>query len=105
MATFDPNAGGQITLTDAVTLTKAFRAKNPGVTNGVYFGAGIISKLLAQTGAVGIRMYNAFDIKGITTLVLVAVDINGNDLYNGLVADMGSPCPTVCDGGGSPLLK
>ncbi len=105
MATFDPNAGGVITLADATAFTKNFRAKNPGATNAVYFGQPIIDKLLTQTGAVGLRMYNAIDAKGQSTLVLVAVDINGNDLYSGFVADLASPCPSVCDGGGSPLLK
>jgi hypothetical protein len=105
MSTFNPNAGGAITLADGATFTKNFRAKNPGITNAVYFGAEIINRLLAQSGGVGIRMYNAIDGKGITTLVMVAVDVNGNDLFNGVIADLGATCPSVCDAGGSPLLK
>ena len=105
MATFDPNAGGVISLEAATKLTARFRKRHPKSIKAHYFGNDILKDVFTQAGAVGMRIYYGIDEKGKKQLVLTAVDIKGNDMYNGILADMGAPCPATCDGGGSPLLK
>jgi hypothetical protein len=88
-----------------------YRQQNPGEREGHFFGNEIIQQLLAQKGAVGIRMYYALDDKGQKQLILVATDAKGKDLVPadaklnpGLrvegeptgYADASWPCPGYC---------
>ncbi|GGF19700.1 hypothetical protein [Hymenobacter cavernae] len=69
--------------------TRNYREANPGEIQGHFFGHTILGSILMQKGCVGIRMYYALDDNQERHLVLVGVDVNGNDLLNG---------PTVADG-------
>lgn len=89
-------AGSIITLADGSTMTASFRRNYPNVTKGVYYTSNVFSDIMSQKGCVGIRIYNGIDANGKLTNVLVGVDANGNDLYNGKIYDSGLPCPTVC---------
>jgi hypothetical protein len=89
-------AGSIITLADASMMTASFRRSYPNATKAVYYTSNVFSDLMSQKGCVGIRIYNAVDANGNMTNVLVGVDANGNDLYNGKIYDNGWPCPTVC---------
>lgn len=97
MSTFNPNAGGEIQLTDAITMVKKYQANYPGEVKAHYFGKSIINTVLTQPNAVGIRIYQAINNNSERQLVLVGVDINGNDLPNGKLGDLSAPCPSVCD--------
>jgi hypothetical protein len=89
-------AGSIITLTDASKMTGSFRRNYPNVTQGVYYTSNVFSDIMSQKGCVGILIYNGIDANGKLTNVLVGVDANGNDLYNGKIYDFGDACPPNC---------
>lgn len=95
-------AGSIITLTDAAKMTADFRAKFPNETKAVYYTIDVYNDIMSQKGCVGIRIYNGIDSSGTITNVLVGVDANGNDLYQGKVYDSGIKCPPRC-GVNNPL--
>lgn len=100
--TFTGDENHDIPLQEASQWTANYRNANPGQILGHYFGSSAITSILAQAGCVGIRMYYAITDQGVKQLVLVGVDANGNDLYNGLLADRSYNCPPVC-GVSNPL--
>lgn len=89
-------AGSIITLADGSTMTASFRRNFPNATKAVYYTSNVFNDIMSQTGCVGIRIYNAVDASGNMTNVLVGVDVNGNDLYQGKVYDKGGLCPPLC---------
>ncbi len=89
-------AGSIISLTTASGMTATFRRNFPNATKAVYYTNNVYTDIMSQTGCVGIRIYNAVDASGNMTNVLVGVDANGNDLYNGKVYDSGILCPPTC---------
>ncbi len=97
---YNGNEGDFITLSEGAALTSAFRRANPaGSVISQYVGGVKISALLAQTGAVGIRVYYGLDTKGAPKLVAVAVDSNGNDILTAgspMILDKFMPCPASC---------
>jgi hypothetical protein len=86
-------AGSIITLADGSKMTADFRKKFPNETKAVYYSSNVYSDLMAQSGCVGIRIYNALDSDGNMTNVLVGVDENGDDLYRGKVYEFGDRTP------------
>ena len=94
---FTGNEDQSISLTTAAAWTKNYRNSVPtGTTIGSYYGGSAISAILAQSACVGIRIYYAIDDSGNKQFVIVGVDSNENDLYNGLLAEHGLPCPSYC---------
>ncbi len=89
-------AGSIITLTDASKMTADFRAKFPNETKAVYYTIDVYNDIMSQKGCVGIRIYNGLDASGVMQTVLVGVDSNGNDQYNGKIYDRGTLCPSIC---------
>lgn len=89
---FTGNENHEISLAAAAILTENYRNQNPNATLGGFFGKTAIEAILAQPGCVGIRYYNAID-NNEPTLVLVGVDANQNDLYNGPLAEFSKPNP------------
>lgn len=89
-------AGSIITLADGSTMTASFRRSYPNATKAVMYSDTVFKDILSQTGCVAIRIYNAIDASGNMTNVLVGVDANGNDLYNGKVYNDGHRCPPSC---------
>ncbi len=75
-----------ITLEEGIEMTRNYRkvARKDAVKGG-YFGRGIIEKILAQNGCVGIRLYYGMHQDGARTFVLAGVETNGNDLYQGVL--------------------
>jgi hypothetical protein len=100
--TFTGNEDHSISLQEASEWTKNYRNANPGQTLAHYFGQSAITAILNQAGCVGIRIYYALDTEGTKQLIITGVDSNGNDLYNGLLADRSHRCPPVC-GTANPL--
>lgn len=93
---FTGNENHDISLQEAAELTANYRNANPGQTLGHFFGATAIAAILGQEGCVGIRLYYAITNAGQKQLVVVGVNADGNDLYNGLLADRSFNCPPVC---------
>jgi hypothetical protein len=87
-----------IPLPEAAELTANYRAANPpGVVIGHYFGQEAINNILAQPGCVGIRIYYGQTTVGAEKkLVITGVDASENDMYTGVLAEHGFPCPSVC---------
>jgi hypothetical protein len=94
---FTGNEDHSISLTAAAHLTANYRASvATGSTIGHFFGKDAISDILAQTDCVGIRIYYGLKDDGEKQLVICGVTANGDDLYNGELAERSFICPTDC---------
>lgn len=86
-----------ISLEDAAAMTKRYRDQMTDTQKkGGAFGIDGIKKVLNQDGSIGIRYYYGFDDRGIQVLVLVAIDIDGNDMVDGNIAEISVTCPSFC---------
>jgi hypothetical protein len=101
---FDGTEGEEISLNDASAWTENYRNANSGSIKGHYFGRQHIESILEQTDCVGIRIYHGIDDQGNPCLIMVGVDADEKDLYNGYIAERSLPCPPYC-GSGSPLSE
>ena len=93
---FNPNANQTISLEEAASLTANFREQFPNAIFANAYGKSQMLELLEQRNCEGFRIYNGLDVDGVQQLIIVAVDINGNDLYRGCLLDKSQPCPTIC---------
>lgn len=94
---FTGNENHDIPLATAAQWTKNYRDVNPSTAIiAHYFGKQAISQVLAQTNCVGIRSYYAINADGVKELIIVGVDANGNDLYEGMILDRSFKCPQAC---------
>ena len=92
-----------ISIEDASALTRNYRMQaGTGSIKGGFFGRAAIEQVLSQEGVVGIRYYYAKENNERPVLILVGVDENGKDLYEGFVCERAIPCPPYC-GGFNPL--
>jgi len=87
-----------IELSEAAQLTANYRQTLTSNTEAKaeYFGKDALMNLLNQELAVGLRIYYGIDNEGTKKLVLVGVDAEGNDLYEGALMERGQVCPPVC---------
>jgi hypothetical protein len=99
---FTGNENHSISLQDASDLTANFRTNHPGAIKGFYFSKSAIETILNQTDCVGIRIYYGETIANVPCLVISGVKANMDDLYNGSLAEFGTPCPAFC-GTANPL--
>jgi hypothetical protein len=83
-------------LDQAALWTANYRKLNPTATKGHYFGGTALRNLLNQTNCVGLRFYYALDDKGQKQLIIVGVDRDENDLFQGLIAERSIGCPPFC---------
>lgn len=98
---FDGSEGGTISVTAAVDLVGEFRDNYPEEIKGVFLGKDVLSTLLNQEGAEGLRIYFGQKASaGDFTVVVVAADCDENDMLN-KIADQGVACPTNCSSTGS----
>ena len=94
---FTGNEDHSISLDEAATFTFNYRQKAaPGAKIGGFFGERAIQDILDQENCVGIRYYPGEMKDGTPVLILVGVDKDGNDLYDGLLAERAMPCPPKC---------
>lgn len=97
MPTFTGNEDHDFPLATASQWTKNYRdSVTPGTVIAHYFGKDFIQQIFAQSGCVGMRIYYALDEAGQKQLIITGVDSNGNDLYNGKLAERSMPCPSDC---------
>jgi hypothetical protein len=92
------NADHQVDLVTALRFIKNHRSnlKAPSIKGG-FFARSAFDKILAQTGVMGIRYYYAQMDDGTPTLVLVGVDVKGQDIQTGVIMERISPCPPFCN--------
>jgi hypothetical protein len=92
-----PPIDHKITLAEAAKKTKQYKAKKehkhfpPGA-----FRREAFERILAQPGCVGVRAYPAENEDGLDTIVIVGVDEQGNDMYEGELAQDVFTCPDFC---------
>lgn len=65
--------------------------------HGHFFGRDALERLLAQPDCIGLRLYHALHEKGHETIVVVAADSDGRDMWTSGVAEESKPCPPFCD--------
>ncbi len=68
-------------------MVKDYQAANPNDVKSYVVGRDIINQILAQPGCVGIRFHNAYDEKGVKTLVYVGLDAEGSDITEYTLVD------------------
>ncbi len=112
----------QISLDEAIILTANYRINfnnefdpTKNQAKGFYYTKEAFDDLFAQEGAVGVRIYGGQvgtadgTIKNSNlAFVMVAVDINGNDILTPgaeVVKERGQPCPNYCGTENSPLAN
>lgn len=78
--TFTGHEDHSISTDDANAMTTTFQNSNPFDTYAWYFGKDAIEHLIAQTGAVGIRIYGGIRPNGQFSPVIYGVDANANDI-------------------------
>ncbi|HEY6952498.1 MAG TPA: hypothetical protein VI758_08820 [Bacteroidota bacterium] len=88
-----------ISLEKGIELTRNYRkSTGKNAEAGTYFGREIFEKILGQNTCVGIRIYYARQTNGRPTLVLTGAQTNGDDLFQGTLAQearFSSPVPFV----------
>jgi len=100
---FNENTNHSISLADAAAMTKKFRdGAGQGAIIASAFNKKALQNILDQENCIGIRMYYAKNENGELTLVLVGVKDNGDDIYDGELAEWGANCPPNC-GASNPL--
>ena len=82
---FDPNANHLISLSVAQKLTANYRAGSPTNPVAHAYGKKQMIQLLEQQDCEGFRIYYGLNDAGGKELVIVGVDENGNDLYEGKI--------------------
>ena len=84
--------------------------ENPDDVMAHFLGRNVIEKILAQPGCVGIRTFHGLNELGIKQLILVGVDVNGNNILEvdtinhngqktkvkGVITSGGKICPPYC---------
>lgn len=86
-----------ISLSLAVSMVNRGRASGLLPVRGWAFERDIVDAILAQAGAVGVRLYFAADESGAPTLVLVGTDAENHDMASGVIGELAWPCPPLCD--------
>jgi hypothetical protein len=94
--TITGNENHSISLAEASAWTKNYRDANPGQIKGHALGKNAISDILFQDNCVGLRVYYALDDSGAKQIIFVGIDADGNDLYEGKLAERTYVCPPDC---------
>ncbi|GEM_PF-3535336 len=72
---------------------------------GGAFNRDVIDNILGQNGCIGIRVYYGMHDDGKYTFIIVGVDAAGDDLSDGIIAQVPIPCPPFCSAYYKSLLK
>ncbi|MCB0283770.1 MAG: hypothetical protein H6627_08545 [Calditrichae bacterium] len=85
----------QISLEEAQQLIKNFRKQNNGIIGGLFDKESIL-QLLQQPDCVSVRYYFGQNEDGDNVVIMIGVDVKGNDILNGLILEKAFPCPPYC---------
>ncbi len=94
VATDTTEWGEIISREDAELFTEFFSIDYQGIKAHL-FSVAILSEIINQEDAVGVRLYHAIE-EGRPTLVIVGVNESGNDLRLDKFAEKSRPCPPWC---------
>lgn len=95
--TFTGSEDHDIPLSTAAEWTKNYRDSiTTGQTIAHYFGGDAIQDIIDQDSCVGLRIYYALDESGNKQLIITGVKANGDDLYQGKLAERSVTCPIDC---------
>lgn len=93
----DGHENHYISLDDAAAMTERYRDQMSNTQiKGGFFGRDAISAILEQHECIGIRYYYGLDNDNKQVLILVGVNIEGNDITSGELAEVSLPCPPYC---------
>ena len=94
---FNEETDHSISVADAAAMTKKFRegAGKVAIIASAFNKKALLS-ILDQKECVGIRMYYAKKEDGESTLVLVGLKENGDDIYEGKLKEWAANCPPNC---------
>lgn len=92
---FNGLEGEAISLETAAAYTKKYRDENPDGIQSAFYGRELLETLLAQSGSMGIRIYNGLTEAGTQELVLVSSDAEENDDLS-FILDKSHKCPPRC---------
>jgi hypothetical protein len=94
---FTGNEDQHISLDKAAELTRNYRqSAETGAILGGYGSKYSVSRILDQPGCVGLRIYYAMEDNGNHQFVIVGVNANGDDLYDGEIMEHIITCPPIC---------
>lgn len=112
MTTVYPAREHRIPKDDAIVMARRYRTNRPkGTVKAHAFPAWAVLQVLAQEGAVGLRIYHGMTEAGEETPILVAYDAEGNDILtvrnaprggqeeDAILMEFSYPCPIYCGGG------
>ena len=90
----------RIPLAEAAAHTRRHRATIEGKPKeadhaGAFHGDQVMA-ILKQKECVGLRIYHGRNEKGHRSMVLVGVDLKGNDMTKGLICEICYGCPPFC---------
>lgn len=87
----------EITMDEGIELTTRFKNNNPvGTKRAFLISKAVLTELMAQDRADGIRVYLGEKEDRDLTVVVIATDSEGNDIQT-IVMDNFPPCPSSCD--------
>ena len=87
----------QVPMDEASVLTRNYRRNaGKGAIKGGVFGRASIEQILDQEGVVGLRYYYGQENNGRAVMVIVGVNEQGTDLFDGIVCERSLPCPPFC---------
>ncbi len=96
-AMFTGHEDHSISLDQAIQFTKNFRTNHPyAQANSGVFGKDAMLKILNQEDVVALRLYYGEFDDGRPNMVVVGVTEDGNDKYEGELAELWFPCPPFC---------
>lgn len=91
------NSGTVITENQAKDFTHSFQQRHPNEKKAYFVGSNKVEMILEQEGCIGIRIYDGFDSEtNEQNRVLVGVNVDGEDMTDGIMVDELVPCPTKC---------
>jgi hypothetical protein len=86
----------EISRAKAREFIQGWRKGRKGGVVGGFMDREVLDKILAQPECKGVRYYHAMHPQGHDTIVLVGVDSDGRDLWDGTIAEEAIPCPPDC---------
>ena len=87
----------EISLEEGIELTQRFKNSHPlGTKRAFLISKEVLTELMAQDRADGIRVYLGEKENQELTIVVIATDSEGNDIQT-IVMDNFLPCPSACD--------